>query len=125
MNMKKGFTLIEIMIVVAIIAILAAIAIPNFIKYRETAQNNTCKSNLGTLETAAEAYEIAVSSTNGTVGTEINLGSNKEFIDESKGTGFLKKVPKCPKGGTYTLEKVNGAWKASCNGDGHTALTSD
>ena len=44
-RMNKGFTLVEIMIVVAIIAILAAVAIPNFVKYRKTAQMNACIGN--------------------------------------------------------------------------------
>lgn len=52
----KGFTLIELMIVVAIIGILAAIAIPNFMNYQCKAKQSEAKSNLGNIRTAEEAY---------------------------------------------------------------------
>jgi len=52
----KGFTLIELMIVVAIIGILAAIAIPNFMNYQCKAKQSEAKSNLGTIRTTQEAY---------------------------------------------------------------------
>jgi len=53
---EKGFTLIELMIVVAIIGILAAIAIPNFMNYQCKAKQSEVKSNLGNIRTAQEAY---------------------------------------------------------------------
>jgi type IV pilus assembly protein PilA len=53
---NKGFTLIELMIVVAIIGVLAAIAIPNFLNYQCKAKQSEAKSGLGTIRTAQEAY---------------------------------------------------------------------
>ena len=56
-NNQKGFTLIELMIVVAIIGILAAIAIPNFMQYQLKAKSAEAKTNLGSIKTAQEAYK--------------------------------------------------------------------
>ena len=53
---QKGFTLIELMIVVAIIGILAAIAIPNFMRFQAKSKQSEAKSNLGAIGTTAEAY---------------------------------------------------------------------
>lgn len=53
---NKGFTLIELMIVVAIIGVLAAIAIPNFLNYQCKAKQSEAKSNLGSIRTSEEAY---------------------------------------------------------------------
>src|SRR5512145_1528413 len=53
---KKGFTLIELMIVVAIIGILAAIAIPNFLRFQAKSKQSEAKTNLGGIFTAQTAY---------------------------------------------------------------------
>ena len=56
MRNQKGFTLIELMIVVAIIGILAAIAIPNYLNYQCKAKQSEAKSNLGSIAKCEEAY---------------------------------------------------------------------
>ena len=69
---QKGFTLIELMIVVVIIGILAAIAIPNFIAMQNRAKEGSTKANMHTLQLAAEDYGVAY---DGVYATTISLPS--------------------------------------------------
>ena len=89
-KMMKGFTLVEIMIVVAIIAILAAVAIPNFVRYRKTSQMNACISNLKQIQSAVEQAKMAGTTS---VTWDAIIGTDK----------FIKVTPTCPAGGNYTL----------------------
>jgi len=110
MNMKKGFTLIEIMIVVAIIAILAAVAIPNFMTYRKTSQMNACKANMKQIVSAIEAYQVK----NGAAPTAL-----ADLTLKAKGA-FMKSIPACPLGGSYSTDgtDTNGNLKLKCNSTG-------
>ena len=105
---KAGFTLVEIMIVVAIIGLLAAIAIPNFVKARTTAQKNACINNLRQIDGAKEQWALETKKKSGdpSVDTEVNA-----YI---KGNA----TPICPSAGTYTYGAVD--TNPSCTVSGHT-----
>ncbi|MDB6067561.1 MAG: type secretion system protein [Pedosphaera sp.] len=88
-NRKWGFTLVEIMIVVAIIGLLAAIAIPNFVRARTTSQQNACINNLRQIDGAKQqwALENKVSATASPADTE---------IQPYMGRGSAGTLPSCP-----------------------------
>jgi type IV pilus assembly protein PilA len=56
----KGFTLIELMVAIAIIGLLAAIAVPNFLQYEARSKQSEAKMNLGSIGTSAEAFHAAM-----------------------------------------------------------------
>jgi prepilin-type N-terminal cleavage/methylation domain-containing protein len=89
----SGFTLVEIMIVVAIIGLLAAIAIPNFAKARMRAQQNTCIANLKAIDSAVQQWALEYRK----VATDSYSLSDGTLLDFLKGSIF----PVCPAGGTY------------------------
>lgn len=83
---RKGFTLVEIMIVVAIIALLAAIAIPNLLRARHNANEAAAIASLRTLSTAEESYRAAQNPT--TYGTLAQLaGAVPPYIDATLAGG--------------------------------------
>ena len=100
---QKGFTLVEIMIVVAIIGILIAIAVPGFVKARTQSRIRACQENLTKIDGAKEQWALENNETTGaTPGwTDLCAADGTGYIKADPGTG-----PECPGGGTYAVGAV-------------------
>lgn len=121
-RITKGFTLVEIMIVVAIIGILAALAIPSFMQARRTSQANACINNLRLIESAKDQYALEHGLTNSAVlgtdtvgfgligpatltggkfaslpiGNKFTPPPTSDKLTSTTGGGYLKVFPNCP-----------------------------
>ncbi|OGX28129.1 MAG: hypothetical protein A2879_04815 [Omnitrophica WOR_2 bacterium RIFCSPHIGHO2_01_FULL_49_10] len=84
---RKGFTLVEIMIVVAIIALLAAIAIPNLLRARHNANEAAAIASVRTISTACESFRAAQSPVTYPANLAALSGANPPYIDATLGTG--------------------------------------
>jgi prepilin-type N-terminal cleavage/methylation domain-containing protein len=104
-----AFTLMEIMIVVAIIGLLAAIAIPTFVRSRDSAQLSACQNNLRQINAAKQQWAF----------------ENRKDLTDTPGdtdlfgvTLYLAEKPACPASGVYSLNQVGVL--AACSVAGHT-----
>ena len=94
---RHGFTLVEIMIVVLIIGILLAIAVPNFIKARESSRTKSCIANLKQIDSAKEQYAMD---------NKLNDADPIPAGALWAVGGYIKSEPECPSGGAYTVGNV-------------------
>lgn len=105
---RGGFTLVEIMIVVAIIALLAAIAVPNFLRARKRSQATKILEDLRVLDAAVDQYAIETNKASGTsinfddlknylkAGTTLHSGSGTDLFGNSYGPFTVDSTPKVP-----------------------------
>ena len=90
---EAGFTLVEIMIVVAIIGLLAAIAIPNFVRARTTSQMNACINNLRQIDGAKQQWALETKQLSTATPIEADIGA---FLGRAASTAGVV----CPSGGS-------------------------
>jgi prepilin-type N-terminal cleavage/methylation domain-containing protein len=92
---SRGFTLVEIMVVVSLIAVLLMIAIPNYIGARARSEANACISQLRQIEDAKDRWAMEKHKTSGDIVSQADIVPN-----------YVKTMPACPGGGTLTINPV-------------------
>jgi prepilin-type N-terminal cleavage/methylation domain-containing protein len=109
-NRRRGFTLVEIMIVVAIMGVILAIALPAFMKSRAQARKQVCIENLSQIESAKQQWGLEIGKKSGDTPSETDL------IGDTK---YIKAMPQCPGGGTYDFQPIGRTAACSQAADGH------
>ena len=107
---SAAFTLVEIMIVVAIIGVLAAIAVPNFVNARATSQANACINNMHQIDGAVTEWALEHGKKTGDPAPSLT-----EDLTPYIRLNSSSSIPTCPAGGTYTMAAVGNIPQVSCS----------
>lgn len=104
---RKGYTLVEIMIVVAVVAILMSVAIPNYLRSGKASSRNVCILNLRQIDGAVEQWALDNNISAGAVPSGSQEDQIYNYIDGGK--------PTCPANGEYTLHAVGSVPQVTCS----------
>jgi len=122
---KRAFTLVELLVVVLILSILMAVALPLYLSAVSDSQKKTCRANMQTIATAAQAARVRTGSADYTsIIAKSSTALDISASDSAAGSLIdLNSVPICPNAGTYTLADGNTAnattFKVLCSFSGH------
>lgn len=97
-RIERGFTLIELMVVIAVIAVLAGILVPNYVRARAKSQLSGCEQNVKNIATAVEMYLVK--------NQKLPLVSGDDWTFLTDGGKYMKVMPTCPSAGivTYAID---------------------
>ena len=123
-NQRKGFTLIELMIVVAIIGILAAIAIPNFLRFQLKAKSSEGKTNLAAIRTAEQSYYSEFGFYVSATASPVNHGQNLKvpFVNADAANDGFDQLGWSPEGQVFfnygvATDAIGSSYTASAGAD--------
>lgn len=97
---SRGITIIEVMIVIAVIAVVVAISMPAHIRSRHIAHARQCQENMALIDGALKAASQQKSMPD-------TAAVTLDDLIETTGTGFLQEIPRCPIGGTYAVTTID------------------